>query len=1028
MKISDIAIKRPVTTTMLVLLVVLLGFIALQRTDIDLFPDLTYPGAAVITSYEGVGPEEVENMVTKPIENSLATVTNIQTLTSTSSKGQSVVVAEFSWGTDMDAVTLDMRESLDLIRDALPDDAADPFVIKFDPSLMPIMQVGVSGGDDLASLKKIIEDRISPRLERLEGVASVSMVGGLEREILITFDQTKLNNYNANLSSIISTLRMENLNLSAGAVDRANHELLVRVTGKFKSLQDIENILIQTGQGGTVRLSDMAVVRDTYKEMTNKAYLNGQPSIGLAIQKQTDANTVQVSNKIKDEMQSIELDFNGNIKMVPIIDQADYIERSIGQVGTNGLYGAILAIIVLFIFLRNLRSTIIIGVAIPVSVVATFLLIYFGGLTLNMMTLGGLALGIGMLVDNSIVVLENIFRYRREGADRITAARKGSQEVGMAITASTITTAVVFLPVVFVGGMASQLFRELALTVTFSLLASLLVSLTLIPVMSSKILKVNRKSDNRTWLDGLKGFYKTTLNWTLSHRWLVIVILVLALAGSISLYPMIGSEFIPSMDQGQIQIAAQLPTGTILENTERVAGQIEDQILPMPEVEYILTNIGSSGQMMSMGGNSSVASFFVKLKSSAERDRTTSEVMEEIRNKIRIPDVDLSVSSMDMVGGGLGGGRPISIKVKGDSLETLARITGDIMNIISGIEGVREIEDSFSDGRPEMQININRTLATQYGLRVGQIGSTIQNSLSGQVATRYEVGGEEYDIRVKLNEKDIGTPAQVKDLILTTPAGVRIPLNSIADFRVVEGPRTIERENQVRYATVSAALYQADLGVVMSEIRARLDEKLQLPPGYELEYGGEYEQMTDSFKDLAMAFLLAIVLVYMVMASQFESLLHPFIIMFTVPMAIIGVLLGLFLTDHNFSVVSVIGIVMLAGIVVNNAIVLVDYINTLRSRGMGLREAILEAGPVRLRPILMTALTTILAPLPLALGIGEGAEIQAPMAVVVIGGLSFATLLTLYVVPVLYSLTAGLGRKIIVSESVQEAEETGVSS
>nr|AGF93391.1 cation/multidrug efflux pump [uncultured organism] len=1012
MKLSHIAIKRPVTTIMMVLLVILLGIIGFQRTNIDLFPDLTYPGAAVITNYSGVGPREVENMVTKPIESSLATVTNIKNLTSTSSKGQSVVVAEFNWGTDMDSASMDMRESLDLMGGALPDEAEDPFVVKFDPSMMPIMRIGVIGENDLASLKKLIEDRISPRLERREGVAAVNLVGGLEREIQVIVDQTKLSSYSLNLATIISTLRTENLDLTGGSVTRGEKDILVRVTGKFNSLSEIKNILIPAG-AETVPLENIARVEDTFKEVRSKARLNGKPSIGLTIQKQTDANTVAVSERIKEEMSQIEKDLNG-IKMTPVIDQSEFIQESISRVGQNAFYGGILAILVLLIFLHNIRSTIIVGTAIPVSIIATFLLIYFGGLTLNMMSLGGLALGIGMLVDNSIVVLENIYRYRLQGAGKIESARKGSTEVGMAIVASTITTAVVFLPVVFVEGMASQLFEELALTVTFSLLASLVVSLTLIPVMSSKILKI--KSEKRHHiLEHVKNYYRESLNWSLNHRWLIILILILALAGSFSLYPQIGSEFIPQMDQGQIQIEAKLPSGTHLEKTNSISLKIEEIVSQIPEVNSILTNIGSSSMMQIGGGGSSgsdIANFLIKLVPSTQRDRTTSEVIEEIRSKINIPDVTIDVSSMDMVGGGMGGGKPVNIKVKGDSLETLSQITSRIKKEISGIQGIREVEDSFSEGRPELQIKINRTLAAKQGLRVGQIGSTIEAAISGKVATRYEVEGEEYDIRVKLKEKDIDTPAQVRNLMLVSNRGNKVPLENIASFKMEEGPRTIEREDQVRYATVSAALFNTNLGTAMEKVQQRLDQNLTMPPGYEIEYGGQYQEMTASFQDLFFAFILAVILVYMVMASQFESLLHPFVIMFTVPMAIIGVLLGLYITGHNISVVSIIGIVMLAGIVVNNAIVLVDYINTVRERGKNVKEAILEAGPIRLRPILMTAFTTILALLPIALGIGEGAEIQAPMGVVVIGGLSIATFLTLYVIPVLYSISAGITRKI----------------
>ena len=1013
MKLSNLSIKRPVTTIMIVLLVVLLGIISFNRTSIDLFPNLVYPGAAVITEYSGVGPEEVETMVTKPLESSLATVTNIQTLSSTSSKGQSVVVAEFNWGTDMDTASMDMRESIDMIEGALPDDISDPFIVQFDPSMLPIMQMGVSGNKDLASLKKVIEDRISPRLERLEGVAAVNLTGGKKREILVSLDQSKLNNYSVTFSNIRNTLMMENLNISGGSVERGNSEYLVRVTGKYDSLKEIEETQIPTLGGGTVPLEELGDVTDTFEEMKTKAKLNGKPSIGLTVQKSTDANTVAVSNRVKEEINKIEKELNGNIKMVPIMDQADYIEQSIGSVGRNAIYGAILAVLVLWLFLRNLRSTVIIATAIPVSIITTFMLIYFGDLTINMMTLGGLALGIGMLVDNSIVVLENIYRYRRDGADKVEAARKGSNEVGMAIAASTITTAIVFLPVVFVEGMASQLFEELALTVSFSLLASLLVSLTLIPVMSSKILKIRENNKKNKWMEKLRSVYRSSLEWSLSHRKIVIMILIVAIAGSLSLYPIIGSEFIPSMDQGQFTVTAKLPVGTSLERTETVSSQIEKEVLSIPEVDTVLTNVGSTGQMMTGNSSSSeVPSLFVNLKDLSKRDRSTSQVMEEIRDKIDVPDVKLNVESQDMIGGGMGGGKPVVITIKGDQLDILEDIAVSVKNEIKNVKGIREVGDSISEGRPELQVKVNRILASKHGLRVSQIGSALETAINGKTATRYEVGGEEYDVKVKLRDKDINTPEKVKKLLIPSPTGAKVRLNSIADFKVEKGPKSITRENQERYVTVNAALYQTDLGTAMENIKAQINDNVTVPTGYEIEYGGQFQEMQESFKDLGFAFGLAIILVYMVMASQFESLVDPFVIMFTVPMAIIGVLPGLFITGHNISIVSIIGLVMLSGIVVNNAIVLVDYINTLRSRGNGLKEAILKAGPIRLRPILMTALTTILALLPIGLGFGEGAEVQAPMAIVVIGGLTVATVLTLYVVPVLYTIFERFSRKV----------------
>jgi len=1020
MKLSELAIKRPVTTTMMVLLVILLGIIAFNMLNIDLFPNITYPAAVVITEYEGVGPEEIESMVTRPIEGAVATVTNINNLTSTSSAGNSMVIAEFDWGTDMDMASMDMREKIDMVEGYLPDGVSDPMIVKFDPSMMPVMQLGVAADMNLLELKKVIEDEYIPRLERLEGVAQVSLTGGNEREILITLDQTKLSNYNIDFSTITNTLMMGNINLSGGDFNRGTSVLLVRLTGKFKSIEDIRTILIPTSYG-TVQLEDIAEVRDTYKEVNTISRLNGENSIGIMIQKQTDANTVAVSNSVKKEIDNIANDIDQDVRVVPIMDQADFIERSIGNVGRNAIIGGFLAILILFLFLRNYRSTVIIATAIPVSVITTFMLIYFGNLTLNMMTLGGLALGVGMLVDNSIVVLENIYRYRAEGYNRIEAAKQGSQEVGMAIVASTLTTIVVFLPIIFMGGIAAELFQELALTVTFSLLASLVVSLTLIPVMASKILKLNKNEkeglNKKGLMDKVKDKYKSSLIWSLGHRKLVIALSIILLIVSIALYPLIGAEFIPSMDQGQFTISVELPVGTNLEETNRVTKLIEDKVLLLPEVESILANVGSAGDMM---GNSStdMSSLVVLLKDGSERERTTTEVMEGLRKDIIIPGAEVSMAAADMMGAGMLGGSPISIKISGDNLAVLEEVSLKIQEQLAQVDGVRQIENSISEGRPEMQITINRNLAAQFGLGNAQIGSVLKTAVSGTVATRYEVAGEEIDIRVKLNSEDILSTQQIKELLIPSPTGARVPLNRIAEFSVEQGPREILRENQVRYSQITADIFNTNLGDIMPILQEKIDQNITIPAGYQVEYGGEFSEMQDAFINLVYALLLAVVLVYMVMASQFESLIHPFIVMFTVPMAAIGVLFGLFITGHNFSVVSIIGVVMLAGIVVNNAIVLIDYINTLRDKGSTIREALLEASPIRLRPILMTTLTTILGLLPLALGIGEGTEVQAPMAVVVIGGLTVSTLLTLYLLPVLYSVISGVKKKVVDEESI----------
>jgi|LSQX01.2.fsa_nt_gb HAE1 family hydrophobic/amphiphilic exporter-1 len=1013
MKLSDIALNRPVTTIIMVFLVVLLGFIAFNRIGIDLFPDISLPAVVVITNYEGVGPEEIETMVTRPIEGAIATITNINNISSISSTGSSIVIAEFNWGTDMDKATMDMREAVDLIEAYLPDEVSKPMIVKFDPSMLPIMQLGVAGKIDLASLKTLLEKEFVPVLERLDGVAQVSLVGGLEREILITLNQTKMNNYHISFSNVTTALMMENMNLSGGHISRGDKDLLVRVTGKFDSVEEIKNILIPTATG-YVLLEDIAEIEDTYKDISNLSRLNGETCIGVTIQKQTDANTVDVSDRVNKEIEKILGEIDVDIRVIPVMDQASFIKTAINSVGMNGIIGGLLAVLILYLFLRNYRSTLIIAISIPVSIIATFMLIYFADLTLNLMTLGGLALGIGMLVDNSIVVLENIYRYRTLGYNRYEAALHGAQEIGTAITASTLTTIVVFLPIVFMGGIAAEIFKELALTVSFSLMVSLVVALTLIPVMSAKMLKISSDEGKKgkALFEKIKELYRKSLAWSLDHRALVSIVFIAVLIFSLLFIPFIGAEFIPEMDQGQFTINIELPLGTSLEETNRITAAIEDIVLKLPETAGVLANVGSSSDLMAVMETSSsdLSSLIVLLKPRSERERSTSEVMEDLREKIRVPGADISISAVNIAEIA---GSPVSIKINGNDLALLEELALKVKDVMAGIEGIREIEDSISKGRPELQIKINRSLAAQFGLRPAQIGAVVKSAISGDIASRYEVAGEEIDIRVRLDKEDISSIEQLKNLLLPSPTGALVPLERVAEFRLATGARQILRENQVRYVEITAELYNTNLAKVMPLIREKIEESIDLPVGYQLEYGGEYSEMMEAFSDLYYTALLAIVLVYMVMVSQFESLVHPFIIMFTVPMAAIGVIFALLFSGHTLSVISFIGIIMLAGIVVNNAIVMIDYINTLRNKGKNVRETLLEAGPVRLRPILMTTLTTILALLPQAIGRGEGSELSSPLAVVVMGGLIVSTFLTLYLIPIIYSFIAGIKKKAV---------------
>lgn len=1025
MNLSALAVKRPVAVLMVVLMVLLLGIVSLSAIPIDLYPEMSLPMALIIAQYEGAGPQEVENMVTRPIEEAVSTVSDLDSISSISSAGSSAVFVMFSWGTDMDFASLEIREKIDLIKRMLPSEVENPLVFQLDPDMMPVLQLGVSGDMDQVALKDLAENVIKNRIERLNGVAVCDVGGGLTREIMVRIDPYKLAAYGISLDQIILVLRSENINFSGGDLIDGNRQYLVRTTGEFMDIQEIGSIVVGGSSTGPIHLRDLAEIDDCYKEPDMLARMNGEPTIFLAVNKQTGGNTVQVADRVQKELQKLEEELPGNIKFEVAYDQSDFIKESIGSVADMAVMGAILAIIVLYLFLGDIQSTLIIGISIPISIIATFVLMYFQGLTLNMVTMGGLALGVGMIVDNSIVILENIFRFRRQGKNSEEASLRGSQEVSSAVIASTLTTMVVFLPVVFVKGLASIIFSSMSWTVSFSLLASLIVALTIVPVLSSKILRTNNREKEREnifrrafkkaqdYLEGLAGHYRRLLAWALNRRKLIVIICLVSLVGSFALVPLVGYEFLPSADMGEILINVRMPIGTPLEQTDEVVKRIEGYIEEYEDTETVFSIVGSGG-LMSVGTNSHRASINVLLCPINERRMNTQKIAEELRHKLsRIPGSDITVVEQDIAGGLLSmESSPINLMVKGDDLEVLERITDDLAEIVNGVEGTREVTTSFTEGRPELQIKLDRERAASLGISTNQVASAIRMALEGQVATRYRVGGEEIDIRVQASESGDLNIVSLEQLTVKTSTGANIPIGEVAVISQELGPIEIQRDGQVRTASVTGSIVGRDLGRVMQDIQEEAN-KYSMPMGYMLEYGGEQSEMVESFRSLTIALLLAICLVYMIMAAQFESLLYPFIIMFSLPQSFIGVVLALAITGRTLNVSSFIGVIMLAGIVVNNGIILVDYINILRRDYEYDRdEAILEAGKTRLRPILMTTLTTILGMLPMAFGIGEGAEARAPMATVIIGGLTVSSIMTLVLVPVVYAIMDDTGRWI----------------
>ncbi len=1010
MKLADFSVRRAVAATMMVLIVIVLGTTSFFRIPIDLLPDLTFPVAVIITEYEGVGPEEIENSLTKLLEGAASRVDGVKEVRSTSERGTSIVILEFEWGKNMDLAVQSVREEIDMIPDFLfPDDADAPRIMRFDPSDIPLMGIGISGGgNNLMQLDKIAEDYLEDPITGVEGVASVMIFGGMPREILVAVDQDKLTAAGMGLDAVVARLRGENFNLSVGNLKEGYKDYLVRALGEFKSLAEIEDVVMGVRNGNTIRLRDIAKVYDTHAENLVHARDNLEPSTMLLVIKQSGGNTVEVSENVWKRLHELEPHLPPGVEIVKNFDSADFINQAIGDVWENLFWGGLLAVIVLFLFLHHIRPVFIIAVAIPTSLLAAFLPMFFTGMTINMISLGGLALAVGMVVDNSIVVLENIFRHMQEkGEDRITAAKKGASEVGVAITASTFTTIAVFVPIVFTQGLAARIFRDLALTVTFALFSALFVAITLVPMMASKLLSVGRKKEKEGWLfERMKNSYRTTIAWVLSHKLVTISISIVFFASAIyvAVVPL-GMEFMPTANDDTFMIEIELPRGTRLEETDRLARKVEEIILEKSEVRAEHAVIGHPANGDTPDSRS--AFFIINLKSQSQRERTVEEVNNDIRRDVlQIPGIAkynfVNLQSQSMGGGG---GKPIEVKIFGKDLKVLSGLSSEAAKRIEAIEGAVDVEETFQFGNPELQIQFDRERMAQLGLGVAQVAHLMETAVKGTVASRYRERGEEFDIRVRLSEKDRDSFVDLNSITLTTPTGSQIRLSDVASVEVGSGPVRIFRDDQKRSVSILTNYLkrERDLNGVVTDIRESLSE-MSLPMGYYIEYGGEYEDMQESIVQLFLAFLLGALLVYMIIAAEFESLIHPFTIMFAVPFAFTGSIWAVYLSGMTLSVNSGIGIIMLAGIIVNNGIVLIHYVNQLRDEGMEIREALIEAGSTRLRPILMTTLTTILALVPMAVMGGAGSEMRRPLAISLIGGLIFGSAQTLLVIPTAYYL------------------------
>ena len=1078
MKITKLFIKRPVTTFMFFLAIVLLGFVSLRELSVDLIPNISYPRLSVVTQYSGVAPEEIETLITRHLEAGVSRIPGLRRVESVSKEGVSYMLLEFSWGTDMDFAMLHTREKLDSVQ--LPEDVEDPTIIPLDPQSKPIMVLSVSGEGSLLEMKEFAEELIKPRLEQIEGIGSAEIAGGVEREIQIEVDPQLLALYGLTIQQISQRVDAFNRNLQGGTIKKGRFKYALRVVGEYEMVSEIGEISLKTtGERGVIRLKDVAQINDTIKEREGITRLNGAESIGILVRKASGGNTVKVTQLARDVLEEIKEEY-AEIEVMIVSEQAKYIENAISSVFKSILYGGILAFIVLFIFLQDFKTPVIIATVIPISIIATFNLLFYRGISLNIMSLGGLALGVGMLVDNSIVVSESIFRHKGLGKSLQEAALIGTKEVGMAVTASTLTTVSVFLPVIYVHGVAGQLFKDQSLTVTFAMLSSLLVSLTLLPVLASRKIGfaktgeiINPKSETihpeenkkkskwhilaypylvlRTLITGIlkglffvfnfmisfftqlmmflghslflpvkpvvrlifKGYnsfydifssrYHRILIWSLDNKGKVVAVSVLFLTLTLFVATKIPRELMPKPDAFSFEINMKTPVEYSLEQTSEIVGELETWTSQNSAIKASFSQIGIVSGMEGLNPDISLNSvkIYIELFSTKEIDR----VLEELRVQLdKYSRLNYSfVKEQSTLSQLLAfSSAEIGLKIKGDDLFRLTELADQLVIKLSQFPEITDINTSVGEGKPEFLVKIKKEALEKYNISPSDIGTFLVNAVRGDKATDFKELEKKYDVLVRLEQQSRENIETLLDEQLPHQ-GALIPLRELVTYEIAKGPNEIRRENQQREVVVTANLRGAKISQVVPRINEKIEE-LELPPNYRIEFSGEQEEMTKSFRSLIFAFSLAVLLVYMIMAAQFESLRHPFLILLTLPMGLTGAIWALLITGQTLNVISIIGMVVLAGIVVNDAIVKIDYTNQLRKRGLAVREAILEASRVRLRPILMTTVTTALGLFPMSLGLGKGAELQQPLAISVIGGLMLATFLTLILIPLAYEL------------------------
>ena len=1018
MSLTKTSVNRPIATSMVFLIIIVLGVMSFRYLPVDLLPPIEYPQLTVSTDYPNVGPEEMEKIITQRVENAIAGIPGVEKVRSSSGEGRSRVTLEFAQGSDIDVAANEVRAALDRLRDQLPPEAEPPQIWKFDPNNFPVVIVGANSAMNLQELTQVLEREVTKRFEQISGVGSIDIWGGVYKQVQVELKRDRLIASGLSSAQVRQAISNENVNLPGGNVNRGVQQLYVRTLGEYNSLDQIANTIITIVDGKPIRVKDVAEVRWGYEDLNRLVTIDKKPMVRFGIRKQTGANTVAVAEQIRQEIDRINTE-RTDMELFVTTDQSEFIQSSIDNVQSSAVWGSLLAVFILYLFLRNGSSTFIIALSIPISIIATFGLLYFNGLTLNQMSFGGLALGVGLIVDNAIVVLENIIRQREErGKELKESALVGTREVAGAIVASTLTTSVIFLPVVFMQTISGIIFQQLALVVVFALFCSLFVALTLVPMLCSRFLTVKpeegqedeetkkESSERKGWFQRyfrkLEERYEKGIVKILNHKAAVFGITGVLVIGCFVAVPYIPIELAPQTDADEIDVDFRMAEGTniavqneYLQELERVVRSV----LPMDEVEHLTTDVRD--------GRAEVE---IAMLPASERSMSTSDLADKIRRQIEglIPGGDIRVDAQSGLWilrrlFGSGGGEDIELQLRGYNLDRAEELSRQIQLLIEEIPEVSGVRIDRREGRPEQNIRFNREKIADLGLTVRQVAEVIQTNIGGSRAGTYRVGGDEFPILVRLQPKDRLSTTDLENISIRTPNGQVLPVSAVVSRDMGRGPTDINRVNSQRVSYISANLQSGvPLGEAVEKIQAKLSS-LQLPDGFSIVYSGEYEEQQKAAADFRLSIIMALILIYMVMAAQFERFFDPLVVMFSVPLAVIGVVPTLFLTGTTINMQSLMGIIMLIGIVVNNAIVLIDYINLMRrEHGMDVYKAVTVSGRLRLRPILMTTLTTILGLLPLSFGFGAGAEIQASLARVVIGGLTASTLVTLVFIPVVY--------------------------